>query len=130
MQKRPVIPLPYTPVEIAVQLATVAVLVTAWSLAWHHYLQLPETIAIHFNFSGEPDGYGSKETIFFVPAITTVVSVILTLLSQIPHQFNYLVTINEANAERQYRRGRMLLFVSCLLTAVLALWTVWKIGGG
>lgn len=129
-RNRPVLPMPYTPVEIIVQLATLSILIAAWYMARKYYLQLPETIATHFNLSGEPDGYGSKSTIFAIPAIMSVVCVIMALLSQIPEQFNYLVTITEENAEREYRKGRMLLFVVSLLIALLAVWIVREMGSG
>jgi uncharacterized membrane protein len=128
MEKRPVLKLPYTATEIAVQLATAALLICAWGMAWHFQRTLPETIPTHYNFSGQVDGYGSSKTLFVMPGIATVVAILLALLSQIPHQFNYLVRITEANAERQYRNGRMLLFVISLLVAGLAVWTVFKMG--
>lgn len=128
METRPVLNLPYTTRETIVQLATAALLLAAWGLAWHYHQTLPETIPIHFNLAGEADGYGEKGHIFALPAIATIVAIVLALLSQIPHQFNYLVAITEANAEKQYRGGRMLLFVIGLILAGLSLWSVWKMG--
>lgn len=128
MEKRPILNLPYTTTETAVQITTAVLLLAAWGLAWHYHQTLPETIPIHFNFAGEADGYGEKGHIFALPAIATIVAIVLALLSKIPHQFNYLVTITKANAEKQYRGGRMLLFVICLILAGLSLWSVWKMG--
>ena len=128
MEKRPVLNLPYTTTETAVQLATAAILLAAWIVAWRYHQILPETIPIHFNFEGKPDGYGEKGYIFGMPAIATIISIVLALLSQVPHQFNYLVQITEANAEKQYRSGRMLLFAISLIINVLTLWLVWKMG--
>jgi uncharacterized membrane protein len=130
MEKRPILNLPYTTTETAVQITTAVLLLAAWGLAWHYHQTLPETIPIHFNFAGEADGYGEKGHIFALPAIATIVAIVLALLSKIPHQFNYLVAITEANAEKQYRGGRMLLFVICLGVAALSLWSVWKMGKG
>lgn len=130
MQKRPVLYLIPTFTEIVVELATAVMLILAWIMAAKYYQELPNTIATHYNLSGQADGYGSKKLIFVMPGIATVIAIVLALLSQIPHHFNYLVTITEANAESQYRRGRMMLFVISLLLGVLAVWTVQKMGEG
>lgn len=37
------------------------------------YTYLPETVAIHFNMEGKPDGYGSKSTLFFTTLLLDVV---------------------------------------------------------
>lgn len=37
------------------------------------YTYLPETVAIHFNMEGKPDGYGSKSTLFFTTILLDVV---------------------------------------------------------
>ncbi|HOY07677.1 MAG TPA: DUF1648 domain-containing protein [Saprospiraceae bacterium] len=130
MEKRPVLKLPYTTTETTIQITTAVLLLTAWGLAWRYHQTLPETIPIHFNFAGEADGYGEKGHIFALPAISTIVAIILALLSQIPHQFNYLAAITEANAEKQYRGGRMLLFGISLIISALSVWLVWKMGEG
>ncbi len=105
-------------------LTAVATLILSWILAALYYRDLPDTIVTHYNFSGLADGYGSKKMIFVMPGIATVIAIILALLSRIPHRFNYLVTITEANAESQYRQGRMILLVIGLLVALLAVWAV------
>lgn len=130
MQKRPVLHLPLTTREKGIQVATAIALILAWVMAAQYYRDLPDTIATHFNFSGQADGYGSKKTIFVMPGVATIIAVALALLSQVPHHFNYLVTITEANAESQYRGGRMMLFVIGLLVALLAVWAVWAMAHG
>ena len=37
--------------------------------AMYVYDALPETIPIHFNFEGKPDGFGSKDSIYLAPII-------------------------------------------------------------
>jgi len=130
MQKRPVLHLPPTTRETGVQVTTAVVLILAWVMAALYYRDLPDTIVTHFNFSGQADGYGHKKTIFVMPGVATIIAIILALLSQIPHQFNYLVTITEANAESQYRGGRMMLFVISLLVALMAVFAVWGMAQG
>lgn len=126
MNKRPILNLPPTPAETIVQVATGFTLLAAWGTAIWLYKDLPDTIAVHFDASGNPNGYGNKNMIFVMPGISTIIAIILALLSTIPHQFNYLATITVDNAERQYRGGRMLLFVLSLGIAAVAVWAVWE----
>lgn len=41
--------------------------------AMYVYDALPETIPIHFNFEGKPDGFGSKDSIYLAPIILGIV---------------------------------------------------------
>ena len=68
-----------------------------------HYVQLPETIPTHFDFSGKPDGYGSKEALWIIPGIISFLIILFKILSRNPHQFNYIRLITIENAEREYR---------------------------
>lgn len=73
------------------------------------YSALPETIPTHFDGSGTPDGFGGKWTIWMMPFIAFLLTVMLVLLTRYPHTFNYLITITPENAEYQYRLARMLM---------------------
>ncbi len=70
---------------------------------------LPESIPTHFGPSGAPDDFGGKWTIWTMPLIAFLLTVMLTLLTRYPHTFNYLTIITEENAEYQYRLARMLM---------------------
>lgn len=78
-------------------------LVLLWILVIFSFNNLPDTIPTHFNFMGEPDGYGNKITIIILQIVATLMYIGLTILNQFPHLFNYVVEITEENAERQYR---------------------------
>ncbi|WP_336514859.1 DUF1648 domain-containing protein [Pollutibacter soli] len=43
-----------------------------WVLAISKYSSLPEQVPIHFDWSGTPDNYGNRATIFLLPIISTV----------------------------------------------------------
>lgn len=81
-------------------LATIAI---AWMVAVIAYTSMPETIPIHFNIKGEPDGYGSRLTLMILPAIATLTIPPMVLLSRYPHIFNYVVKITPENQLVQYR---------------------------
>lgn len=70
---------------------------------------LPDTIPIHYNASGEPDAWGSKFSLVFLPCITIVLYGSLTILGRYPHIFNFPWKITEQNAERQYILAKQLL---------------------
>jgi uncharacterized membrane protein len=67
------------------------------------YRVLPENIPLHFNLTGEADGFGSKQSILIIPIATLVIYLALTILERFPHKFNYMLEITAENAERQYR---------------------------
>lgn len=73
-----------------------------WYYALSHYSQLPDIIPTHFTGSGEVDGYGGKWTIILMPVIGTLLYICMAWVSRYPHKFNYMVTITEENAFKQY----------------------------
>ncbi|MFZ9661947.1 MAG: SdpI family protein [Chitinophagaceae bacterium] len=60
------------------------------------YNNLPDTIPIHFNISGEADGWGSKENIFMMPAIMGIVSLIV---------FSILSNLKKIDPKRYEKSG-------------------------
>lgn len=71
--------------------------------------QLPAIIPTHFGFDGKPNGYGPRETFFWLPGILLVMLALFAALSRYPWLFNFPVAITQENAARQYQRGRTLL---------------------
>lgn len=79
---------------------------------------LPDRIPTHFGFTGQPDAWGSKEHLFFLPVIALAMYLFLTIVSRFPHTFNYPIKITEENAATQYLMARH-------LVAILKLETIW-----
>jgi uncharacterized membrane protein len=65
----------YPPV---LELLPLFLLFVVFYLAFTNYPSLPERIPVHFNFSGYPDGWGSKNQIFFIPGIATFLYLLVT----------------------------------------------------
>lgn len=85
------------------------------------YFQLSGTIPVHFNHSGEPDGYGDKATLFFLPAASTVMYWGLTYLNKYPSIFNYLTPVTPDNAIIQYTLyTRIIRILKTAVTGVFA----------
>jgi len=79
---------------------------------------LPQEIPIHFNFLGDPDRYGKKETIWVMVVIGFFIYISITVLTFFPALFNYPVKITQENSEIQYKlASRMLRWIKFLTLA-------------
>ncbi|MGL2963420.1 DUF1648 domain-containing protein [Flavobacterium sp. RSB2_4_14] len=98
------------------------VLIFFWIFTLSNYNQLPEIIPTHFGAEGKPDEYGAKWTIFTLPTVSSILYIGLTIAIRFPHHFNYLVTITEENAEKQYTLvTRLLLMLKLMVLLVFLL---------
>lgn len=127
--EKPRIDLQLTPLAVIMEGLSFAGLIFLWIYAVVSYQKLPEQIPVHYNFKGEVDGVGNKATIFIVPAIITIVTVLLTMINKVPHIFNYPVNITAANAEQQYILVTSLLRYLKLVIVLLGIYiTITTIG--
>jgi uncharacterized membrane protein len=106
---RPKVYIAKEPLDHALELGALILLVATFSYAAMYYGRLPDTIPVHFNASGDPDRYGQKTTLLVIPAIGLFIFVGLRYLSRFPEHFNYPVPITSENAAFQYRAGLRLL---------------------
>ncbi len=106
---RPVISLRLSPLLIAGDLAAAIAILVSVLIIIQFWAVLPDRIPIHFGFSGQPDAWGDKLTIWLLPAVAAFIFALLTAVSRYPHTFNYSVRITEENARRQYLLARSLL---------------------
>ena len=103
------------PLDIASLLSLIFLIV----LPFLYYTDLPDTIPIHYGADGKADGYGSKLTIFLLPAIGTLLFAGLTMLNKYPHLFNYPHEITEENKERSYRSAQSMISALKLLVTLI-----------
>jgi uncharacterized membrane protein len=73
------------------------------------YPRLPDEVAIHFNFIGEPDAWGSKTTLIWLSLIVVALIGALVWLSYCPRVLNYPTEVTETNAQHLYRTGEQML---------------------
>ena len=109
MEKRPKIKLPLTLFDKIIEVTSYLALVAFWVMTIFAFTTLPESIPTHYNGMGEVDGYGPKATIFFLPALGTVLFAFLTFIIKKPETFNYTVEITEEKALTQYTNSTKLL---------------------
>lgn len=80
---------------------------------------LPDQIPTHFGVTGQPDAWGPRATILFLPAIMIVLVGAMTWLSTRPDLFNYPVFVTERNAPAIYREGeRMMVWCTAAIVVL------------
>jgi uncharacterized membrane protein len=92
----------------AIAAVMVVSLILHLTLNWS---SLPARIPIHFNHSGQADGWGDKRTFLIIWGITVVMYVGLSILQCFPHIYNYPFNLNARNVHRQYLLARQLLTI-------------------
>jgi uncharacterized membrane protein len=111
-----------TPADRMLEMAGWVVLGVLWVLSIWSFSILPDTITIHFNASGQADGYGEKGAIFFLPAIGTIVLIGISKLSQYPHLFNFPFELTPENTKIQYSNAlKMVRFMKISLALIFTL---------
>lgn len=125
--KRPRIKVPFETVGIIVELISITLLILMWGYCIINYFELPDTIATHFNAIGEPDGFGSKQTIWIIPIVATVMYIGLFILNKYPHMHNYMINITEENALKNYRFSTRIVRVVNFLCVLLMTYITYMI---
>ncbi|WP_243281404.1 DUF1648 domain-containing protein [Clostridium sp. D53t1_180928_C8] len=77
----------------------VIILVVMTFIYWE---KAPEVVPTHYNFKGEIDAYGSKNTLFILLPIAVIIYIGIAILAKFPNIYNYPVEINSRNKEKQY----------------------------
>ena len=83
-----------------VGLALLAVLCWITIRALHGPDPLPARIPTHFDMSGNPNGWGSPATLWFLPAMAAAIYGLITVVSFFPSAFNYPVPVTPENRPR------------------------------
>ncbi|MEZ4793358.1 MAG: DUF1648 domain-containing protein [Gelidibacter sp.] len=110
---RPKIKVPLEPMDVIAEIISVSLLVMLIIYTSLKFVDMPDTIPTHFNFKGEADGFGSKNTMWLLPGIGILIYVGFSILNRFPHLHNYMVNITESNALKNYRFStRVLRFVT------------------
>lgn len=129
-EQRPRIVLEQTTLDRVQEGLALAGLLVLILLPLVYYGDLPETIPQHFNAKGDADGFGSKNFIWFLPALGTALYAMMTVINRSPHMFNYTVNITEANAADQYRLATRLVRWLKMFVMLLFVYITWGIING
>jgi uncharacterized membrane protein len=107
---RPVLKIKKTPLEIALNIASLLLFIGSVLYLLMKWPSLPNRVPMHYNFFGEVDKWGSKGMIFLHPIIGAVLWISLTIFEKFPHVYNY-IGLTEENIEQQYKNGRIMINV-------------------
>ena len=122
--ERPKIKVPLETLDIIIELLNITLLLLLIGYTTMNYLELPETIATHFNAKGEADGFADKSTIWLLTGIALFIYVMMIVINKFPHLHNYMVNITEENALKNYRLStRLIRFVNLFCLILFALIT-------
>lgn len=118
-KNRPRIKIKRTSFDWAIEFVAFVFLLILITLPLINLKNLPETIPGHFNATGQPDGYGSRSTLFLLPMIGIFLYLLMTILEAFPHIYNFPVEITDENAPVQYLIATRLIRI--LKTVILVL---------
>lgn len=84
----------------------------------------PDIVPTHFDFNGEVDGYGSKNTLFISLPITVIMYIGLAILAKYPEIYNYAIEITPRNKERQYSMATT--FIRVMNIEIVSIFFIFK----
>ena len=124
-EKRPKLEVPLSLKEKILILISTFCVIAMWVYLYIVWSDIPSVIPTHFGFSGTPDRFGNRNSMFSQPIIASIMHVLFVVLSKIPHCFNYPVSVTEKSAEALYKIGKqliLLLDIEISLTFLILLW--------
>jgi len=116
---RPIVVIKKSKLDYFFQYSSFSIVLFMWSYTSYHFNALPAIIPIHFDIAGAPDGYGSRNTLWILPAIVTGIVFLFNALAKYPHKFNYIIKITEENAVKQYKSSVRLLRILSFNISIL-----------
>ena len=125
--ERPKIKVPLEPLDLVVEILNISLLVLLILYTFVAYQDMPETIPTHFNAQGEPDGFGSKNTLWLLPGIGMAIYIAFSIFNKFPHLHNYSVNITKENALKNYRFSSRILRFTLLFIMVLFIFIEYSI---
>jgi uncharacterized membrane protein len=97
--------------ELIIEFAALLGLIANLALYIFSINNLPDRIPTHFSFSGEADGWGSKNYLILPSVVSVFLYSILTIVWFFPSHYNYPVKLNAANKEIQAGLAKKLLLI-------------------
>lgn len=103
-------------VSFFLKLSSFFLLVFIWVYTMITYGKLPETVPIHFSLDGTADGFGSKNTNWFLAGISSAIFILMMYLSQNP---NAPVLNIPENLKKDPAISEFVVSILCVLTMFL-----------
>jgi len=123
----PVVCIHYSYSDVMAEVIALLALLSSYFILWFYWSSLPDSIPVHFNFTGEPDRIGSRSELLEFQFLIAGVYMLLTVVSRFPRWYRYPCKITVENAARQYSIARsFFLWLKGLTTCYMA-YTTWRI---
>lgn len=111
--------------SIGIEIAALsAILVHFFTIAFY-WNTLSYDIPVHFDASGDPDGFGDRSDLLLLFGLSAILYTGLTVLSLYPEKYNYPWPVAPEDANRQYERGsrfvQLLKLISVWLFCLLSM---------
>ncbi|MEH6937747.1 DUF1648 domain-containing protein [Bacillus sp. JJ664] len=121
MESRPRLDIQRTPLQNWINIISVFIIGGTAIYLLVNYAKLPDQIPMHFNYLGDVDYRGPKESIFILLGVSILIYILNKRTQRIPHKFNYIVEITEENAEKQYQMAvRMMSIMNLEIMIIIA----------
>jgi uncharacterized membrane protein len=122
LNKRPILKVELNFIDKIIEAIGWILLISIWVFVIYNYLDLPDTIPVHYNAAGEADKFGDKLNILALPIIASLLFVGLSYLNKKSHFFNFPTTITKENAVHQYSVAtRMIRFLKLAILIIFGL---------
>jgi uncharacterized membrane protein len=116
------------PIDWLIEVVAAILLICIIAYTLLEFNALPDRIPRHFDATGSPDAFGNKGMILIMPAINTIVFIIITFAQRAPHIHNYLVKLTAENILRQYQNSidmlRCIKFITTIQLSYITFATV------
>lgn len=106
----------------------IVLLIALVIITFIYWGKAPDIVPTHYNFKGEIDAYGSKNTLFILLPIAVIMYIGIAILAKFPNIYNYPVEINSKNKEKQYSMATT--FIRVINVEVLAMFLYIQVSTG
>lgn len=105
---------------LVIMIGTIVWLAVIWD-------RIPDEIATHFDYAGNPDSYGSKSSIIVLPIFAWLLYGIMVFVELIPGAWNTGVKVTPENSERVYGIIKsMLVFLKLYIVILFTVITIFS----
>ncbi len=113
---------PYTKLKTfdwLLEAISLIIITLSWLYLLLNFVDIPETIPVHFNLYGEPDRFGDKSELLTVQYVGTALYVLLLVLGFFPQFHNIPATLSVVNTdEKRMYSARMLRSIKVIITLI------------
>lgn len=111
--------------KIILEIISGVAIVVSIGLLLKYYSSLPNIIPVHFNDSGMPDGYGSKNLIFILPGISLIIYFFPEILLKSTGIYKYFMPITKENVKHQFGYAEQLILMLKMELIISIMYIEW-----